>query len=441
MSFVSGRRPGSPFSDYTEVCQEPSLSPTQPAHTWDWQPTPSLDTRTQRSLMVGSGAPDTAGLTHEDKLCFSAQPCRGREDLKVPGKVGLVPGSPSLGSVGESPVSPLSSSLSPSLAFPGRLSSGPVCGGATRASPEQPRAMGASFTEESLANVDSLSDAWSNLSFGDCSPVVARPQASLNDREEVAGREEMADSEEESVPSEPVVKVQQRDVMLPSEWSHLPVPTTLELPARYPGEKDLELNQPVSTISRSGCSPNAIQRSLPVAEDQPPTPPSCQPAGVAHLWQDPRLSPPPLSSVEARSTASSPAPLNDPVEDVKVEKELGGIGHPAPPSPRGGRSSGICSPPSPGTDAEDQTCVQEPESAAFHHANANSDLEASDLEVVGTSGVGGDSDGGLTAASFTNKGITSCTSFIAGGGRWSLILMPLLCLALRNISYNQRKYE
>ncbi|XP_056869083.1 microtubule-associated protein 4 isoform X4 [Takifugu flavidus] len=431
MSFLSDQQPSSPFSDYSEVCKEPSLSPTEPARTWDWQPTPSLDTRTQRSLMVGSGALATTGLTHEDKLCFSEQPCRGNEELKVPGKVGVVPGSPSLGSVGESPVSPLSSSLSPSLAFPERLSSGLACGGTTRASPEQPRAMGASLTDESLANVDSLSEAWNNLSFGECSPVVATPQSSLNDHvagvnrgnhveksdEEATGREAIcsvgspkADSEEESPPSEPVFMVhaqQQREVMLPamSECSHLPVPTTLELPARSPGENDMELNQPVSTISRSGCSPNAMQRPLTVAEDQPPTPPSCQPAGVTEvdLWQDlpePRFSTPPLSLLNASKAVSSPSPLNDPVEDLKVEKELGGIGHPAPPSSKGVSSFDISSPPSAGTDTEEENCVHEPEFVAFHHANANSDLEASDLEVVTKSRVGGDSDDGLTAGSF-----------------------------------------
>lgn len=453
MSFLSDQQPGSPFSDYSEVCKEPSLSPTELAHTWDWQPTPSLDTRTQRSLTVGSGAPATTGLTYEDKLCFSEQPCRGNEDLKVPGKVGVVPGSPSLGSVGESPVSPLSSSLSPSLALPERLSSGLACGGTTRASPEQPHAMGASLTEESLANVDSLSEAWNNLSFGECSPVVATPQASLNDREEVTGREAIssvgspkADSEEEESPSEPVFKVQQREVMLPatSECSHLPVPTTLELPARYPGEKDMELNQPVSTISRSGCSPNSMQRSLTAADDQPPTPPSCQPAGVTEvdLWQDlpePRLGTPPLSLLNASKAASSPSPPNDPVEDLKVEKELGGLGHPTPPRSRGVSSFDISSPPSAGTDTEEETCVHEHEFAAFHHAN--SDLEASDLDVVRNSRVGGDRDDGLTAGSFNNKGVTSCSSFIAVDGRWSLILMPLLCLALRKISYNKRKCE
>lgn len=405
--------------------------------------------------MVGRGAPATAGLPHEDKLCSSEQPRRGNEDLKVPGGLGVVPGSPSLGSVGESPVSPLSSSLSPSPAFPERLSSGPACGGAARASPERPRAMGASLTDESLANVDSLSEAWNILSFGECSPVVATPPASLHDRvnredrveksdEEVSGREAVYSEEEES-PLEPVFMVhaqQQRGVMFPG-CSHLPVPTTLELPARYPGEEDLELNQPAWTVSRSGGPPNAMQRSLTAAEDQPPTPPSCPPAGATEvdLWQDlpePRLSTPPRSSLDASKAASSPSPLNDPVEDLKVEQELGGIGPPAPPSSRGVSSFDLSSPPSEGTDTEEETCVHEPEFAAFHRANANSDLEASDPDVVTESRVGGESGAGRSAGSFNNKGVTWCSSFLPLDGRWSLILIPLI---LRKISYNKRKCE
>lgn len=448
MSFLSDQQPGSPFSDYREVHKEPSLSPTEPAHTWDWEPPPSLDTRTQRSLMVGSGAPATAGLTHEDKLCSSEQPRRGNEDLKVPAGVGVVPGSPSLGSVGQSPVSPLSSSLSPSLAFPERLSSGPACGGATRASP---RAMGASLTEESLANVDSLSEAWNILSFGECSPVVATPPASLNDRvsrenrveksgEEVSGRGAIY-SEEEEWPLEPVFMAhaqQQRELVFPG-CSHLPVPTTLELPARYPGEEDLEPNQPAWTSRRSGGSPNAMQRSLTGAEDQPPTPASCPPAGATgvDLGQDlpePRLSTPPLSSLNASKAASSPSPLSDPVEGLEVEQELGGVGPPAPPSSRGVSSFDLSSPPSAGTDTEEETCLHEPEFAAFHHANANSDLEASDLDVATESRVGGESDDGRTAGSFSNTGVTWCSSFLPLDGRWSLILIPLI---LRKISYNK----
>lgn len=406
MSFLSDQQPASPFPDYAEVCQEPSPSPTEPAHTWDWQPPPSLDTRTQRGPMLGGGAPATAALTHEDKL-------RVCEELKLPG-------SPSLGSVGQSPVSPLSSSLSASLACPEGLSPGRACGGAS-ASPEPPRAMGASLTGESLANVDSLSEAWNNLAAALNAGAAGVSREKHVETSEEEEEEVTVDSPRESPPPPPVLLVHaelQRAVV------------TLELPARYPGEQHMEPNQPVSTIGRSGCSPNSLQRSPTGAEAPPPTPPCCHPAGVPelHLWQgppEPRLSTPPLPLLHA-SEAASPSPLNDPVEDWKAEKELGGIGRPAPPRSQGVSGFGFSSPPSAAADAEEGTGVHPPEFAAFHHANANSGLEASDRDVVVRSGVGGDSDGGLPAGSFSHKGAPSCCSFLPVDGRWSLVFIPLL---------------
>lgn len=464
MSFLSDQQPGSPFSDYGEVCKEPSLSPTVPAQTWDWQHTPSRDISTPRSLMVGSGALTTTGLTDEDKLCFFEQPGRGNRELKVPGKVGIIPGSPSLenaslGSVAESPVSPLSSSLSPSLASPGRLSSALACGSTNRAFLEQPHSEGPSVIDKSLANVNSLSEAWNKSTFGECSPMVAMPQVSLNygvtgvnredhvekPDEEVTGSEAgkypvgfpkvKNDSEEEESDSEPCFTVhaqQERKAMCRamSECSHLTVPTTLELPDRYPGEKDIGPNHPLSPFSRSGCSPDSMKCSLTVAEDLPPTPPSCLSSGTTKidLWQDPpehHLCILPFSLLNDSKAASPPSPLSDPIETLKAEKELSGIVHPEARGPKCASDFDISSPTSAGTDTEEENYIYS-EFAAFHNADAQRHTGclgvALNLEGVHKSTVGGESDDEITNSSFNSKGLGSCSnSFSTMDGRWSLI--------------------
>lgn len=459
MSFLSDQQPGSPFSDYGEVCKEPSLSPAVPTQTWDWQHTPSMDISTPRSLMVGSGALATTGLTDEDKLCFFEQPGRGKGEVKVPGKVGVIPGGPSLenaslGSVAESPVSPLSSSLSPSLASPCRLPSALACGSTNRASLEKPHSMGALVIDESLANVDSPSEAWNKSTFGECSQMVAMPQVSLNysvtgvNREDVEKPDEEVigseagkypvgfpkvknDSEEEELDSELCFMVhaqQERKAMrrAMSECSHLTVPTTLELPERYPGEKDIGSNLPFSLFSRSGCSSDSMKRSLTVAEDLPPTPPSCLSSGTTKkdLWQDlpePRLCVPPFSLLNDSKAASPPSPLSDPIE---AEKELSGIVHQEPPSPKCA-SDFISSPTSAGIDTGEEYCIYS-EFAAFHHAEAQCHTGclgvALNLEGVAKSRVGGESNDEITTGSFNYKGLGSCSnSFIKVDGRWSLI--------------------
>lgn len=467
MSFLSDQQPGSPFSDYVEVCKEPSLSPAVPAQTWDWQHTPSVDISTPRSLMVSSGALATTGLTDEDKLCFFEQPGRGNGELKVPGKDGVIPGNPSLenislGSVAESPVSPLSSSPSPSLASPGRLPSTLACGSTNRPCLQQPHSVGASLIDESLANVDSPSEAWKKSTFGECSPMVAMPQVSLNyavtgvnredhvekPDEEVTGSEAgkypvsfpkvKSDSEEEESDPEPCFMVhahQERKAMrrAMSECSHLTVPTTLELPDRYPGEKDIGPDHLFSPFSRSGGFPDSMKRSLTVPEDLPPTPPSCLSSGTIKidLWQDPpepRLCISPFSLLNDSKAASPPSPVSDPIEVLKAEKELSGIVHQEALGPKCASDFDISSPTSAGTNTEENYIYSE--FSAFHHADSqrhtgclgSSRLVALNLEGVTKSRVGGESDDEITISSFTYKGLGSCSnSFITMDGRWILI--------------------
>lgn len=462
MSFLSDQQPGSPFSDYGEVCKEPSLSPAVPAETWDWQHTPSMDISTPRSLMVGALA--TTGLTDEDKLCFFDQPGRGNGELKVPSKVGVIPGSPSLenaslGSAAESPVSPLSSSLSPSLTSPGRIPSVPACGSTNRASLEQPHSMGAAVIDESVANVAYPSEAWSKSTFGECSPVVAMPQISLSYGgtevnsedyvekldEEVAGREAVkfpvgfpkvqSDSEEEESDSELrfMVHAQQERTAMScamSECSNLTVPTTLEHPDWFPGEKDTGPNHPFSSFSGSGYSPDSIKHFPTVAENLPPTPPSCLSSGTSKidLWQDlpeSRSCISPFSLLNDSQAAFPPSPMSDPAEALKAEKELSGIVHLEPPGPKCASDFDISSPTSAGSDTEEKNYICS-EFSAFHHADAQRYTGclgvALNREGVTKSRVSSESDDEITTSSSNYKGLGSCSnSFVTMDGRWSLI--------------------
>lgn len=461
MSFLSDQQPGSPFSDYGEVCKEPSLSPAVPAPAWDWQHSPSLDISTPRSLMVASGALATTGLTDEDKLCFFEAPGRGTGELMVPGKVGLLPGSSSLenaslGSVAESPVSPLSSSLSPSLASPGRLPSAMTCGSPSGVCLEQPHPTGASLIDQSLAIVESPPEEWNKSAFGECSPMVAVPQVSLNygvsgvnredhvetPDEEGSGREAgkrpvafpevKSDSEEEDSDSEPCSLGQARQERKAlrramSECSHLTVPTTLELQDRYPGEKDPGPQPPFSPSSRSGCSPSYMKRSLTVAGDRPPTPPSCLASGTASLdlWQDPpepRLRIPPFSPLNDSEAAS---PLSDPGEALTAEKELSGVVYQDPPGPGRAADFDFTPPTSASSSTEEEGEIYS-ELAASHRADAQRHPGCSGvalkLEGVAKSRVGGESLDEITPASFICEGWGSRgNAFITTDGRWSLI--------------------
>lgn len=401
MSSLSNQQPGS-FSEYSELCKVPTLSPNVPAQSWDWQHPSSMDMGPPRGLVVSGGTLAPTGLTDEDKLCFFEQPGRGSMDveLKVPGKVGGISGSTSLGnaslgSAGESPDSPLSSSPSPSPASPGRLPSGLTCGGTSRVSlppvpgsparqvkqssptsAVHPHSMGSSLMEASPVDRKTQSDAWNNSSFGESSPKVAMPQVApnycvigvVNDNrmekgnEVVSGAEaalgaqtysegssgdnsEEGEIEEEELELEPCYMgraQQQRKAMrrAMSECSHLSVPTSLELPDKYPGGNGAGLDQLMSPMGGPRRSPHSMKRSLTVAEDQPPTPPpTLSAAGTTQI--DLRQAPPepclclPFPPLNDGKASSPLPPLEAPLKGFKAEKKLGGIVLPVPPSPKG----------------------------------------------------------------------------------------------------------
>lgn len=490
MSSLSDQQAGSPFSEYSELCKVPSLSSTVPAQSWDWQHPSGMGT--PRGL-VGDGPLAQTGLTDEDKLCFFEQPGRGSMDaeLKVPGRVGGMSGSTSLGnaslgSAGESPDSPLSSSTSP--ASPGKLPSALGCGGTSRgslppvpgsparcmelSSPTStmpPYSMGASLMEASPVDGDSLSDSWNNSNFTESSPKVAMPQVSSNycvigvvkdsllerDDEVVAGAEaavgtrQLSDGssrdnseeeeEEEDEELEPCFMgraQQQRKAMrrAMSECSHLSVPTSLELPDKYPGGDGAGLEQLASPMGGPRRSPHSMKRSLTVAEDQPLTPPpTLSAAGTTHI--DLRQAPtephlclssfPPLRDGNAGLPLSS---LDSPMEGFRSEKEPGGIVLPVPLSPKGFSSMNTSSAVTVGFDTKGETGTK---CDVVKDTEFDSNEAYIKLNTGIKSTVAGDTDGDLATGGYTNPGSNSTTNpFITADGRWRSCLQSPFCLPI-----------
>lgn len=488
MSSLSNQQPGSPFTEYSELCKVPSPLPTMPAQGWDWQDPSSMDMGPSRGLVVGDGALAPTGLTDEDKLCFFEQPGRGSMgvELKVPGKAEGISGSTSLGnaslgSAGESPDSPLSSSPSPSPASPGRLPSALGCAGTSRISlppvpgtPDRnkglssptcavpPRSTGASLMEASPVDGKSPSEPWKNSSYPESSPKVAMPQVAPNycvigavsdspGDETMAGagaalgtqkfsegssgdnsEEEEIEEEEEELELEPCFMgraQQQRKAMrrAMSDCSHLSVPTSLELPDKYPSGDGAGLDQLVSPMGGPRRSPHSMKRSLTVAEDQPPTPPpTLSAAGATHI--DLRQAPPetrlclsPFPPLKDSNTGFPLSPLEAPLEDFKVEKEPGGIVLPVPSSPKGFSSMDTSSPLSVGSDTEKETSTKSDTAKVAECDSNNTKLNTNagvDFEAGKKSTVAGDIDGDLATGGYANLGWQSNTNpFIKVDGR------------------------
>ncbi|KAM8882255.1 uncharacterized protein ACB058_002140 isoform 9-T9 [Synchiropus picturatus] len=397
MSFLSDQKSGSPFSDYSELCK---VAATVPAPSWDWQHPSGMDMDSPRGLIVGGGPMTSTVLTDEDKLCFFEQPGRTNVDveLKVPGSVGGIPGSTSLGnaslgSAGESPDSPLSSSPSPSPASPGRLASVLGCAAPTKVSLPMvtgssgghvklpppmdtvaPLSTTAAHLGSSPLDKDTPIVSWSNSSYAESSPKVAMPQVApthcpiavthtnpfskgdmtLAGGTTTLGQPELSegsskdnsDEEMEDEELEPCFMgraEQQRKAMrrAMSDCSHLSVPTSLDLPDKYPGGDGVGMDYLASPLSSQRRSPNTMKRSLTVAEDQSPTPPpTLSAAGTTHIdlrqtSPEPRLGLAQFLPLKDSNTCSPHSPLESPVGDCKLEKELGGIVLPVPLSPKG----------------------------------------------------------------------------------------------------------
>ncbi|XP_023182154.1 microtubule-associated protein 4 isoform X11 [Xiphophorus maculatus] len=389
MSSLSDQQPGSPFSEYSELCKVP---PTMPVQGWDWQQPSGMEMGTPQGMVMSSG-PMSAGLTDEDKLCFFEQPGTGSMDraLKVPGRDGGISssismGNTSLGSAGESPDSPVSSSPSPSPASPGRL---PTAMGSTRISlspvPGSPTIHMELSSSTSASPPDSVEISLTGAAvckdplpetFSESSPKFAMPQVApnypisgeLNDNHLQKGEknatgavsdlgderlieglsdndseEEEVEEDEELVPCYMGRAQQQRKAMrrAMSECSHLSVPSSLELPDKYAVGDGPESTQLPSSMGSPRRSPHSMKRSLTVAEDQPPTPPpTLSAAGATHLdlrqaAPEPQLCLSPLPPLKDQSVGSPLSPLEVTVEGLKEEKELGEIVLPVPLCPKG----------------------------------------------------------------------------------------------------------
>lgn len=450
MSSLSNQPSGSPFSDYTELCTSTSVPPQN----WDWQRPAAMDVGTPRGLMVGG----RAGLTDEDKLCFFEQPGRGRVDLQVPGKTAGISGSVSLGSgslgsAGDSPDSPLSSSPSPSPASPGRMPSALACGATARVPlppvPGSPvRQLEAPAAPSPARGFDAPPSPWSSSSLAESSPKVAMPQVAPNycvigdleggnkfgtgAAEELLGAPEFSqgssrdDSEEEEEEEEEELEPcfmgraeQQRKAMrrAMSECSHLSVPTSLELPDTYPGGMPAGVEAGVSPTGGLRRSPNFIKRSLTVSDDQPPTPPPTLSAAGATQTDlrltppEPRLRFPPFPPLKDGPSPSPGSPMESPPQGFTVEKELGGIVLPVPTSPKAFASSG-------GSDDDEDEDLNE-DSRVDEHGLDFASSSRPTVAGVAFSGVRG-YDGNFTTSSYSSLGSLNHNTnpFITLDGRW-----------------------
>ncbi|XP_069368099.1 microtubule-associated protein 4 isoform X12 [Paralichthys olivaceus] len=481
MSSLSDQQPGSPFSEYSDLCKVSSLTPTVSEQSWDWQHPSAMDMGPPRSLVPGDRPLAQTGLTDEDKLCFFEHPSRGGVDaeLKVPGIVGGISGSTSLGnaslgSAGESPDSPLSSSPFPSPASPGRLPSAQPCSGISRASlppvpgspvrsvelplPNNamaPHSIGASPVKASPVDGDSPNEQWKSSSFAESSPKIAMPQVApnycvigvVNDNhlerggEKVGGAgaalgaqklcegssgdnsdEEEIEEEEEMEPCFMGRAEQQRKAMrrAMSECSHLSVPTSLELPDKYPSGDEAELDQLVSPLGGPRRPPHSMKRSLTVAEDQPQTPPpTLSAAGATHtdLRQappEPRLCLSPFPPLRDGNAGSPLSPLDASMEGFRVEKEPGGIVLPVPLSPKGFSGTDASSAQTVGANMEGETGIKSDMFKDAHLERKEVDTKVNTGAYVdfgaGNLTVAGGIDDDFTMGGYTNLGLTSSTN-------------------------------
>lgn len=500
MSSLSNQQPGSNFSEYSELCNVPSLTPTVP-QSWDWQPPTGMDMGTPRGVVVSGGSLASTGLTDEDKLCFFEQTSRSSVDaeLKVPGRVGGISGSTSLGnaslgSAGESPDSPQSSSPSPSPASPGRLHSALGCGVTSRVYlPPVPGSsarhmglssptsvmppMGASLMEASPLAGNSPSEPWNHSNFAESSPKVAMPQVAPNycvigvvndnhlgrNNEAMAGagaalgarqlsedssgdNSEEEEIEEEDVELEPCFMgraEQQRKAMrrAMSECSHLLVPTSLELPDKYPDGDGVGLDQLVSPMGGLRRSPHSMTRSLTVAEDQSPTPPpTLSAAGATQIDlrqapPEPRLFLSPFSLQKDCNPGFPLSPLEAPGDGFKVEKEPGGIVLPVPLSSKGFSSADSSSLLQVDSDTEREFCCKSntAKDAKFGVNEADSELNTGEVENLGAGDIS-TWDIGDDLAGYSSLGVNSSSNpFIAGDGRWRSCLQPPIPFLLSKV--------
>jgi len=266
---------------------ELSELPVLPAQSWAWQPPPH-------------GPPEGRGQAGSGE---EAEP-----------KVASGAGGVSLGSAGDSPDCPWSSSPSPASpgGRPPALGGGGTSRGAPPPRPGSP-ARRAELPPPSLTEASPAGGAAEDSSEGD------------SDEDE---------REEELEPCFMGRAEQQRKAMrrAMSECSHLSVPTSLELPGKYPEGTGAAPGQPASPVGAPRRSPRSMKRSLTVAEDPSRAPPpTLSAAGAAH--SDLRQAPSPFPPLKDGGAGFPLAPPEAPGEE-----EPAGSGGRASSSPSQGDS-------------------------------------------------------------------------------------------------------
>lgn len=364
MSSLSNQPPAGPFSEYSELCKGPPMPAAAAPQGWEWGGQHGGEVvGAPRGLGGGSPARAT-GLTDEDKLCFFEGPAGvgvgDESELKVPGR-GVV----GLGSAGESPESPLSSSPSscgkspgkpsPATAFPGSGNNGGLPSNVPPSAvpPTDPRKPGGSPASwsPSLAEPgpkpaapnycvigvvnDNYLEGGGDVDAGNGDR--GRDVPALGGPRPPAGRGGDGSSEDSEDDMEPCFMgraEQQRKAMrrAMSECSHLSVPASLELPDKYPDKFG-----PLDELPSPGASPrrphSAMKRSLTVADEQPSTPPPAMPLsagttradlrGTQDVKTGPGLSPFPPPLQKEGGTAFPLSPLEGILEAGGQSKEQG----------------------------------------------------------------------------------------------------------------------
>lgn len=264
--------------------------------------------------------------------------------------------------------------------------------------------------------------------------VVARAGAALGAQqlsEDSSGdNSEEEEIEEEEVELEPCFMgraEQQRKAMrrAMSECSHLSVPTSLELPDKYPGGDGAGLDELVSPMGGPRRSPHSMKRSLTVAEDQTPQP-TLSAAGATQndLRQappEPRLCLSPFPLPKDCDAGFPLSPLEAPFEGFKVEKDPGGIVLSVPLSPKGfgGMDSSFLLQVDSDSEGETGCKSDTAKDAKFGGNEADTKLNTGAGVDFGagnksTWDIGGD----LASVGYTSLGLNSSTNpFITGDGR------------------------
>ena len=305
-----------------------------------------------------------------------------------------------------------------------------------------------------------LDGQWNTSSFAESSPKIAMPQVAPNycvigvvsDNHlerggmKVAGagaalgaqqlcegssgdnsEEEEVEEGEELQPCFMGRAEQQRKAMrrAMSECSHLSVPTSLELPDKYPSGDEAELDQLVSPMAGPRRSPHSMMRSMTVAEDQTQTPPpTLSAAGATQIDlrqapPEPRLCLSPFPPLRDGNAGSPLSLLDASMEGFRVEKEPGGIVLPVPLSPKGFIGMDASSAQTVGANMEGETGVK---SDMFKDAHLDTKVNTGAYVDFGAGNkltVAGGIDDDFTMGGYTNLGLTSSTNpFITMDGRW-----------------------